>query len=449
MTRLEGWGKRETMGKKHIFTLFCSLFQLAAFCSCVALLTACDMNSGTKDISKHTPGVTHDEILIGSSLVLSGHAEYLGIQTLRGALSYINYINEQGGVFGRKIKVSVLDDAYDPSRCLVNTQKLIVDKQVFALFCYVGTPTTVKILPLVQQAEIPLVGMFTGANALRTPFNKYVINVRPSYYQETAAAVEHLVGELGLKRIAVFYQYDTYGFDGLTGTELALKKYNLAPVARGSYIRGTTNIQDGLNKIIRSNAQAVVMIGTYKPCARFILEARKKNFDPIFYNVSFVGGDELARLLHNDNSAQVILSQVAPSPTLSPHDQGTDGDPGYVELLKRYFPGDSPNSIGLEGFFNAKVLVSGLRKAGYHLTRKKFIHAIESIHSLPLTPKLKASFSDSDHQGLDTVYFTRLVNGTFVTFSDWNAVNTSSLLPIETPASPEKNRLKTENTDAH
>lgn len=394
------------------------IFRLVMVFCCAVTLNACGFDSDSSNSANKNPGVSRDEIRIGSSLAISGHAEYLGIQTLRGALAYINYVNKQGGVHGRKIRITALDDAYDPSRCLVNTQKLIVKDQVFALFCYVGTPTTVKILPLVRQAQIPLVGMFTGANALRIPFNKYIINVRPSYYQETAAAVEYMVEGLGLKRIAVLYQYDAYGFDGLTGTELALKKYGLAPVARGSFIRGTTNIEDGLAKIFRSKAQAVVMIGTYKPCAKFIQEARKRDFNPIFYNVSFVGGDELARRLAQETDAKVLLSQVVPSPSQPPHDKGTNGEPGYVELLQRAYPDSHPNTIGLEGFFNAKVLVEGLRRAGPRLTRDKFIQAVESIRKLPLTPELIASFSKQDHQGLDTVYFTRLVNGQFVMYSD-------------------------------
>ena len=93
-------------------------------------------------------------------------------------------MNENGGIHGRKIRIIAYDDSYDPPKCLANTQKLIIDDKVFALFCYVGTPTTVKILPLVEEAQIPLVGMFTGANALRDPFNSWVINVRASYYPE-------------------------------------------------------------------------------------------------------------------------------------------------------------------------------------------------------------------------------------------------------------------------
>lgn len=153
-------------------------------------------------------GISDNEILVGSSLALGGHAGYLGTQTLHGAMAYIRHVNQRGGIYGRRIKVITYDDGYDPPRCVTNTQKLIVQDKVFALFCYVGTPTTVKILPLVEEARIPVVGMFTGANALREPLNRYLINVRASYYQETGAAVKHLVEAMKLKKIAVFYQYD-------------------------------------------------------------------------------------------------------------------------------------------------------------------------------------------------------------------------------------------------
>jgi ABC-type branched-subunit amino acid transport system substrate-binding protein len=194
-------------------------------------------------------GITHDRILVGASLALGGHAGYLGTQTLHGALTYIQYVNDMGGIHGRKIHVIAYDDGYDPPRCVTNTQKLIVQDKVFALFCYVGTPTTVKILPLIDEARIPVVGMFTGANALRQPHHRYVINVRASYYQETGAAVKYLVEKMKLTRIAVFYQYDAYGFDGLKGTEIALRPYGLVPVATGTYIRGTLDVADGFQKI--------------------------------------------------------------------------------------------------------------------------------------------------------------------------------------------------------
>lgn len=409
---------------------------LAAVLFAALLLMGCDRASTVSENQPaDVPGVTRNEIVIGSSLALSGHAKYLGTQTLLGAMSYLNYINERGGVHGRKIKVITYDDRYDPPLCLSNTLKLIVEQQVFSLFCYVGTPTTVKIIPIVKEAEIPLVGMFTGANALRDPFNPHIINVRASYYQETEEAVRRFVEDLGLTRIAVFYQYDAYGFDGLKGTELALKKLGLAPVARGSYVRGTLDVEDGLDRIMAGDAEAVVMIGTYEPCAKFITLARKKGFNPVFHNVSFVGAEELARLLGMDEGS-VFVTQVVPPPKSPATRTLLWGANEYIELLKRYYPEETPNSVGLEGYINAKVLVEGLQRAGRDLTRESFVEAIESIRDFSLGIANTLSFSPHDHQGFERVYFTKLQKGNFELITDWEEIKEKLMQAEVIPGDP-------------
>jgi branched-chain amino acid transport system substrate-binding protein len=385
------------------------------------LSTACDQKHAHVAASTNSNGVTDAEVIIGSSLALSGHAGYLGTQTLRGALAYINRINESGGIHGRMIRIIAKDDGYDPPRCLVNTQHLIVEENVFALFCYVGTPTTVKILPLVEEARIPLVGMFTGANALREPFKRYVINVRPSYYEETDAAVRHIV-EMGLRRIAIFYQYDAYGFDGLTGTELALKKYALEPVARGTYLRGTLDVAEGLRRILEADPEVVFMIGTYDPCAKFIKLAKSLGENPLFYLVSFVGAEELARLLGPENERGVIMSQVVPPPEHSPSGERIEIAESYRRDLKKFFPDDIPNFVGFEGYINAMVLVEGLRRAGPELDRENFIQALESINGLSLGPDYTLSFSPTNHQGLQRVFMTKLARGKFMLITNWDAI---------------------------
>jgi ABC-type branched-subunit amino acid transport system substrate-binding protein len=355
-------------------------------------------------------GITQDEIRIGSSLALGGHAGYLGSQMLHGAKAYINHINQQGGVHGRKINLIALDDGYDPIRCLYNTQQLILEEKVFSLFCYVGTPTTVRIIPLVNEAKIPLVGMFTGANRLREPINRYLINIRASYYQETKAAVDYFVKEKKFTKIAVFYQYDEYGFDGLRGTEIALKPYGLIPVAKGSYVRGTLDVEAGLEQILVSQAQAVVMIGTYDSCARFIQLAHDKNFSPLFHNVSFVGAKELARRLGPIGEG-VLVTQVVPPPNPGENEAVLPGVTQYIDLLKRYYPKSRPSFVGLEGYVNARILVEGLKRAGEKITREGFIQAIESIHQFDLGILNPLSFGKDDYQGLDRVYFTRITQG--------------------------------------
>ena len=373
----------------------------------------CQPTLETTAIQSKPPGVSDTAIRIGASLALEGHAGYLGTQMLHGAMAYIQHVNARGGVHGRQIKVIAYDDGYDPPRCLYNTQRLLIEDNVFALFCYVGTPTTVKIIPLVSEARIPLVGMFTGANALRDPVNRYLINIRASYYQETGAMVQHLVEDQKLTRIGVFYQYDTYGFDGLRGTELALRKYNLFPVATGTYIRGTLAVEEGLQRIMDAEAEAVVMIGTYEPCAKFIRQAKSKGYHPVFSNVSFVGADELARIL-GDQAEGVIVTQVVPLPSSRPDGESLWGVDEYTRLLQQYYPQDRPNFVSLEGYLNARVLVEGLQRTGSNLTRERFIASLESVAAYDLGIDNALAFSPQDHQGLDRVYFTHFKNGRFV-----------------------------------
>ena len=322
-----------------------------------------------------TPGVTPHEILIGSSLALGGHASFLGTQYLHGAMCLIEQTNKDGGIHNRQIKVIAYDDGYDPPRCVNNTKRLIFKDKVFCLFCYVGTPTTVKIIDIVEENKIPLLGLFTGADKLRFPFRHYIFNVRSSYYQETNAVVRYFVEEKGLRRVAVFYQYDDYGFDGLKGTQIALQKYGLTPVATGSFVRGTLDIEDALDKIQASEAQAVIMIGTYSPCAKFIKEARARNYNPLFHNVSFVGADKLVEEL-GDAGEGVIITQVVPPPSQRILLPATEQ---YSRLLSQYYPQDEPNFVSFEGFINARVLIEALRRTGRDITREGFIRAIESI----------------------------------------------------------------------
>jgi branched-chain amino acid transport system substrate-binding protein len=353
------------------------------------------------------PGVSPDEILIGSSLALGGHASFLGTQYLHGAMCLIQKINDEGGIHNRKIKVIADDDGYDPPRCVANTNRLIHKDKVFCLFCYVGTPTTVKIIDIVEENKIPLLGIFSGADKLRFPFRHYIFNVRSSYYQETNAVVRYFVEEKGLRRIAVFYQYDDYGFDGLKGTEIALQKYYLSPVTTGSYIRGTLDIEEALDKIQASRAEAVIMIGTYSPCAKFIKKARARKYNPLFYNVSFVGADKLVQEL-GDAGEGILITQVVPPPTeriLLPACEQ------YSHLLARYYPDDRPNFVSLEGFINARILIEALRRTGRDVTREGFIKALESIKEHYVGIGTAISFGPHDHQGIDDVYFTEVRNG--------------------------------------
>ncbi|WP_235893925.1 ABC transporter substrate-binding protein [Oceanidesulfovibrio indonesiensis] len=406
-------------GEAREWTPFSLMFLALCIATLAFTVSGCDQTGQEKDRqSAETPGISDNVIRVGLSLALTGHASFLGQQTLYGATAFIDHVNANGGVHGRLIELVVYDDRYEPAMCLANTQKLIVDEDIFSLFCYVGTPTTVKIIPLVERAQIPLLGIFSGAKALRDPFSPYLINVRASYHEEVDAAVTRLVEDLGCKRIAVFYQYDAYGLDGLRGAELSLLRYGLDPVAKSSYIRGTLDVEQALARILASEAEAVVMVGTYMPCAKFIRLAKKVRPDLIFYNVSFVGAEELVRIL-GDQGDRIVVSQVVPPPEL-PETLGLFPLAGqFMEHYAEAHPEQPISSVSLEGYLNARVLVEALERTGPNPTRQGFIEAVQSIDEMKIGRDAVIRFGPGDHQGLDQVYFTEIRDGELRLLTDW------------------------------
>ena len=211
-------------------------------------------------------------LVLGQSAPTTGPSAQLGIQLNRGAKLYFDKVNAAGGVNGQKIELRLLDDGYEPKNAKANTEKFLND-DVFALFGYVGTPTSLAALPLVKDSGVPFFGPFTGAMSLRQPALRNVFHVRASYDDETALIVNQL-HNLGLKKIAVFRQNDAYGQAGLDGTTKALKALGLAPVAVGSFERNTVNVADAVKTITAAKPDGVVQIGSYKACAAFIRQAR-------------------------------------------------------------------------------------------------------------------------------------------------------------------------------
>jgi branched-chain amino acid transport system substrate-binding protein len=343
-------------------------------------------------------GVTNDTIVLGQSVALTGPAASLGTEMRLGAKVYFDYINSQGGVHGRKIELRTLDDGYEPARTVPNTKKLINEDNVFALFGYVGTPTSVPVIPIFTEAKVPFFAAFTGAEALRTPFNRYIFNVRASYYDETEKIVEQVVST-GSKSIAVFYQDDAYGQAGLKGVEIAMAKRNLKIAALGTVERNTIKVEKAVKSIDTAKPDAVVMISAYKSCGEFIRQMKKTGSNAQFYNVSFVGSKALADDLGNEGVG-VAISQVMPFPW------GRE-----VLVVKEYQQLMSKAQVKeftfttMEGYIAAKVFVEGLKRAGRDLTRDKLIATFEKMGDVDIGG-FYTNFSPSNHNGSKFVDLT-------------------------------------------
>jgi ABC-type branched-subunit amino acid transport system substrate-binding protein len=365
-----------------------------------------------------TPGVTEKEILIGSCAALEGPSSFLGRETVTGAEAYFEAINEEGGVNGRRIRLVSSDDSYDPMKTQACWDKLVAQK-VFAMGFFVGTPTAVKYVPLADTNQIPLIGLFTGAQTLYTPLRRWVINVRASYGDETREQVDGMWKTLHLRKIGVIYPEDPFGATVLAGVQAALKENGAEPVATASYVRQTNQTEAAIDKVRAANPDAVVVVGPSNTVAPILKQAHAKGWKPLFVTVSFVGTDELIAEAGEDAEG-VVVTQVVPPYYLT--DLKTVAL--YRRTLLKYKPSARPNFVSLEGFVDAMVMVEGLKKAGKELTREGLIHGIESLHEvdLGLGPELKLDYSSRDHKGFDHVIPTVIRGGRAVPFTDWSMV---------------------------
>ena len=313
-----------------------------------------------------------NRIVLGQSAAFSGPAMQLGTQFHAGARLWFDQLNAKGGVGGRQVEIRHLDDGYEPDRCVANTEKLIKD-EVFALFGYIGTPTSLAALPLATSARVPFIAPFTGAMSLREPFKREAFHLRASYDDETALIVKQLI-ELSQNRIGVFYQNDAYGKAGLSGVTKALAARQLKPIAEGTVERNSEDVAAAVAKLAKSGAQAIVQIGAYKACAAFIRQAKQAGYGGKFYNVSFVGTQALADELGKDG-AGVVVSQVVPSP----YNPARPVSREFVAAAKQQGRVQA-NFSSMEGYLAAKLFTEGLKRAGGKPTREALIAALESIN---------------------------------------------------------------------
>lgn len=364
-----------------------------------------------------TPGVSAGEIKIGSCSALDGPARQLGLETVLGATAYFDYLNDQGGVNGKKLRVSSHDDGYDPEKAAGCFNQLKKDG-IFSAAFFVGTPTAAKYVPLAEADKIPLVGLFSGAPFLTQPVKHYVFSVRASYNNETRELVDGL-WKAGVHKIGVIYQDDAFGNIVLDGVKQALAKHSAKPDGLGKFVRNTLDVGKAIDDVHAANPQAVIFASPYAPAAQILKQAHGSGWRPLFLTVSFVGTEQLIKAAGADSEG-VVITQVVP-----PYDR-TDLPTVrlYRESISKYMSSTQPSFVSLEGFVDAMVVAMGLRKAGADLTREKFIEAIESMHDadLGLGDEAHLMFSPHHHQGLDHVYPTVVHEGKPQLINNWQSV---------------------------
>ena len=358
-----------------------------------------------------------EKVRVGMTSALSGPASSLGLGMKEGIETAFAQINAAGGVHGQTLELIALDDGYEPGRAGPNMRKLIDEEKVFAVLGNTGTPTAAVTVPIANEKKVPLFGAFTGAGLLRkTPPDRYVINYRASYAQETGEMIRGLVGELKIPpdRIAFFTQNDAYGDSGFAGGVKALQAIGYAQAkwaTHGRYPRNTTDVEEGLARLLdpRQHPRAIIMVGAYHPCARFIQLAKKEGLRALFLNVSFVGSAALAKELGRDGDG-VVVTQVVPH-----FDAGLPATRDYCTAV----PAEKRNFISLEGYLVARAFAAGLTMAGPGANKEQFISALESERPIDLGLGVAHRLSSKAHQLSNQVWPTVIRRGQFQPIRSW------------------------------
>ena len=352
-------------------------------------------------------GVTDGKIIFGQVAALTGPAQDLGQGMRQGILAAFGEANRSGGVNGRILELKSRDDGYEPEKTVEATKASLEEDKVFALIGAVGTPTSKAGQPIATGAKVPFIGPFTGAEFLRNPYNRYVVNLRSSYFEETEAWIDHLTKDLGISRIAILYQDDAFGLTGLEGVQKAMAKRNMSLVASGSFRRNTVAIKSALLDIMKAQPEAVVTVAPYKPVAQFVRVAHQVQLHALFVAISFVGSDSLAKELGSAGTG-VIVSQVVPSPW----DASLPVIAAYQRAIGETDPNAKPGFVSLEGYLVGRLAVEALKRIKGEMTREALLDA---INEAPFNiGGVTLAYGPAKNQGSNQVYFTILqADGTF------------------------------------
>ncbi len=344
---------------------------------CQLLGIACLAISSQSVWAQPDPGVTDTEIKIGQSCQLTGPLAALSSEVRQGAKLYFDHVNANGGVFGRKVKVIALDDAYDPKKSEENTRTLVEKEKVLALFQFAGTPPALAALPVVEEFGVPFIAPFTGSDVLRSKFSRYVFNIKAGYGTELSAMVKQLA-VVGITQVAVVYLNNPFGKGGLASVEESAKSYGVTLVAQSPIEVDGSKMDLVVSTISKASPQAIIVVSAGKPSVNFVDAYQRAGHRSTFYMLSVISNSQLVSAL-GDRARGIVISQVVPSPW----NKGIIVSAEFQTLASKQGIREYTFSQ-MEGFLSAKFLVEGLKRAGNKPTRESLIRGLETMKSVDL-----------------------------------------------------------------
>jgi branched-chain amino acid transport system substrate-binding protein len=367
-----------------------------------------------------------EEIILGMSTALTGNTANLGKDMQRGILAGMEHANRNGGVNGRKLRLVALDDGYEPARTAPNMRQLIEEDKVLAIIGNAGTPTAVVAVPVANDQKTLLFAAFSGGPILRNdPPDRYVINFRAGYAEETTAMIDALIDIAGLKPqdIAFFTQRDDYEDIGFLLGVTALQRHGLkdpGTILHVGYVGNTLAVEGAVADLLTADSppRAVVMTGAYAPCAKFIRLCTASGLNPIFLNVSFVGGNSFVQAL-GKSDAHIIVTQVVPFPS----DDSVPLVRAYQADLKAMDPSASAGFGDLEGYIAVRILTLALEKIKGPPTRETVVDALEGLGQFDIGLGYQLYLSRFEHEASHRVWPTVLDGDRLIPFQ-WSDIAT-------------------------
>jgi len=387
------------------------------------LLAACgtsrESTSGTNTAS--APGITATTITIGSTQPLTGRAAPGYSEISPSSNAYFNYVNDHGGVYGRKITYYYYDDGYNPTNTASLTRKLILEDKVFALFSALGTPTHLAVVDYINSQKVPDLFVSTGCNCWNDVSNHpWTFGWQPDYTIEGKILGQYINQNLSGKKVGYFYQNDEFGTDGVKGLDASLGASSVPDAARQNYVPTNTSIGPQIAALQASGAQVVAGFSIPAFTALAVLAAAKIGYHPVWV-VSNVGTDVytltglLKRFSQGAAGGQLLAGMV--SDTYLPL-AGDSSNP-WISLFKgihdKYVPNLPWDGNVLYGMAQAYTLVQAMKAAGRNPTRQSFVKAVESTKLTGGPGFVPLGFSSSNHLGFLGVQVTTIAGDGTVT----------------------------------
>jgi ABC-type branched-subunit amino acid transport system substrate-binding protein len=363
-------------------------------------------------------GVSNQDITLATCNPLSGQSEFAGRETNVGVHSYINSVNDNGGILGRKINLVNYDDRYEPEEAIKCFQR-VLDEGAFGMTGIYGSPVSAKYLPMCTSHKIPIAGFYNGTYFVGEPVKRYVFSARASYRDEAHEAVAHLWKQSGFRKFAVIFQNDAYGVDNVEGVKEGLKKFGADVVGTASYTRNKSDVGEAVAEIKKLNPEVVFLGAVYKPCAEIMKLAKQQDWHPVFVMNSGSSVDAFIDVAGADAEG-MLFTEVVPPPSRTDLPLIAK----FQKDLKKYYPNEKPGFVNLRGYMDGLIWAEGLKRAGKDLTREKFVDALESIKNVDvgLGKGMELSYSPSDHLGLHKVFFGTIKNAQAISFDGWNTL---------------------------